>query len=227
MEVIRAMALPRDREEDFRIRMLTLIQDQIRKILDNYRTLFNMLESYVKGPDVKTLEAFYNKILRNDESAKETSRVIEREMNNVGALLTDREDFLRLVAELDKISDTIEGAGFRLVNLGKMKAKLGKDLNQKIVELGGKVLETLIRLREALLAMTLNAETFLQKVHETEQCEKNVDDIYRSLDLALLQSNLKIAPLLLSREIAGMLEDIADRAERAVDTLRALSLVVM
>lgn len=221
------MALPRDREEDFRIRILTLIQDQIRKVIDTYRLLLNMLESYVRSPDVKTLEEYYDKILRNDESAKETSRLIEKEMNSVGALLTDREDFLRLVAEVDKISDTIEGAAFRLVNLGKMKAKLGKGLNEKIMELGEEVLETLTRLREALLAMTLNAETFLQKVHETEQCEKRVDEIYRYLDLALLQSDLKIAPLLLSREIVGMLEDIADRAERVVDTLRALSLVVL
>lgn len=221
------MSLPRDREEDFRIRVLTLIQDQIRKVVDNYRVLLDMLETYVKGPDTKALEEYYMKVLKNDESAKETSRIIEREMNNVGALLTDREDFLRLVAEVDKISDTIEGAAFRLVNLGKMKAKMDKNLGKKIMELGEKVLTTLITLRETLLAITLDSETFMRKIRETERCEKEVDEIYRSLDLALLQSNLKIAPLLLMREIVSMLEDMADRAERVADILRALSLLIM
>ncbi len=220
------MSLPRDREEDFRIRVLTLIQDQIRKVVDNYRVLLDMLENYVRGPDTKALEEYYTKILKNDESAKETSRVIEREMNNVGALLTDREDFLRLVAEIDKVSDTIEGAAFRLVNLGKMKTKIDKNLGKKIIELGEKVLTTLITLRETLLAITLDPDTFMRKIRETEKCEKEVDEIYRSLDLALLQSNLKIAPLLLMREIVSMLEDMADRAERVADILRALSLLI-
>ena len=108
-----------------------------------------------------------------------------------------------------------------------MKAKLGKELNEKILELGNTVLMTLLRLREAILAITLNADTFLQKIRETEEFEKKVDEIYRSLDLSLLQSQLKISHLLLSREIVSMLEEIADRSEGVVDALRVLSLMVV
>ncbi len=221
------MTLPRDREEDFRIRIFTLLQDHIRKVVDTYKILLSMLENYVAGTDSNTLEELYERILKYDESVKETSRLIEREMNSVGALLTNREDFLRLVSEIDKITDTIEGAAFRLVNLSKMKAKLGKELNEKILELGNTVLMTLLRLREAILAITLNADTFLQKIRETEEFEKKVDEIYRSLDLSLLQSQLKISHLLLSREIVSMLEEIADRSEGVVDALRVLSLMVV
>lgn len=221
------MTLPRDREEDFRIRIFTLLQDHIRKVVDTYKVLLNMLESYISGSEPGSLEELYERILKLDESVKDTSRLIEREMNSVGALLTDREDFLRLVSEIDKISDTIEGASFRLLNLGKMKAKLGKELNEKMLELGNMVLMTLLRLREAILAITLNAETFHQKMRETEELEKKVDEIYRSLDLSILQSNLKISHLLLSREIVSMLEEIADRSESVVDALRVLSLLVV
>ncbi len=221
------MTLPRDREEDFRIRIFTLLQDHIRKVVDTYKILLSMIENYVSGTDSNTLEELYERILKYDESVKETSRLIEREMNSVGALLTNREDFLRLVSEIDKITDTIEGAAFRLVNLSKMKAKLGKELNEKILELGNTVLMTLLRLREAILAITLNADTFLQKIRETEEFEKKVDEIYRSLDLSLLQSSLKISHLLLSREIVSMLEEIADRSEGVVDALRVLSLMVV
>ncbi|MEM3951909.1 MAG: DUF47 family protein, partial [Nitrososphaerota archaeon] len=107
-----------------------------------------------------------------------------------------------------------------------MKAKLSRELNNKILELGEAVLATLNRLREALLAITLNVNTFHQKVRETEEHEKKVDEIYRTLDIAILTSELKIAPLLLTREIVAMLEEIADMAERIVDTLRAISLTV-
>lgn len=220
------MVLPRDREEEFQIRIFTLIQDQIRKIIDMYKIALEMLNSYVNDLNISKLEEFYQKILKADESAKETGRMIEMEMTNVGALLTNREDFIRLVTQIDEIADTVEGIAYRLVNLAKMKTRLSKDLNSKLLELGDSVLSTLNRLREALLAITLNVNTFQQKIRETEEYEKRVDEIYRSLDLAILTSDLKIAPLLLTREIVWMLEEIADTAERVVDTLRALSLTV-
>ncbi|MCL7389011.1 MAG: DUF47 family protein [Thaumarchaeota archaeon] len=220
------MTLPRDREEEFRIRIFTFIQDQIRKVIDMYKVALNMLESFVQDSSLSKLEEFYQKILKADESAKDTTRMIEMEMSNVGALLTNKEDFIRLVTEIDEIADTIEGVAYRMVNLAKMKARLSRELNSKLLELGDMVLSTLNRLREALLAITLNVNTFQQKIRETEEHEKKVDDIYRTLDLAILTSDLKIAPLLLTREIVWMLEEIADTAEKIVDTLRALSLTI-
>jgi len=220
------VTLPRDREEEFRIRIFTLIQDQIRKVIDMYKIALSMLESFVQDPNPTKLEDFYQKILKADESAKDTTRMIEMEMSNVGALLTNKEDFIRLVTEIDEIADTVEGIAYRMVNLAKMKTKLSRELNSKLLELGDMVLSTLNRLRETLLAITLNATTFQQKMRETEEHEKKVDDIYRTLDLSILTSELKIAPLLLTREIVWMLEEIADTAERIVDTLRALSLTI-
>ncbi|MEN2975287.1 MAG: DUF47 family protein [Candidatus Caldarchaeales archaeon] len=220
------MVLPRDREEEFQIRIFTFVQDQIRKIIDMYKIVLDMLENFVHELNISKLEEFYQRILKADESAKETGRMIEMEMNNVGALLTNKEDFIRLVTEIDEIADTVEGVAYRLVNLAKMKTRLNKELNNKLLGLGDMVLSTLNRLRESILAITLNITTFQQKIRETEEHEKKVDEIYRTLDLAILTSDLKIAPLLLTREIVLMLEEIADTAERIVDTLRALSLTV-
>ncbi|MEM2149473.1 MAG: DUF47 family protein, partial [Nitrososphaerota archaeon] len=207
-------------------RIFTLIQDQIRKVIDMYKMILDMLENYIYDANVSKLEELYQKILKADESAKETSRLVEAEMTNVGVLLANREDYVRLVTEIDSIADKTEGIAFRMVSLAKMKAKLSRELNNKILELGEAVLATLNRLREALLAITLNVNTFHQKVRETEEHEKKVDEIYRTLDIAILTSELKIAPLLLTREIVAMLEEIADMAERIVDTLRAISLTV-
>ena len=95
------MSLPRDREEDFRINILNLIQDQIRVVLEGYRTLLDMLENFLNREKPKTLEELYEKILKNDERAKEMNRIIEREISNVGALLTSRENFIRLTSEID------------------------------------------------------------------------------------------------------------------------------
>ena len=220
------MSLPRDREEDFRINILNLVQDQIRVVLEGYRTLLDMLENFLNGEKPKTLEELYEKILKNDERAKEMNRIIEREISNVGAVLTSRENFIRLTSEIDRIADITEGAAFRLLNLSRMKTKLGKDVRRNFMELGNAVLSTLLSVREALLATTLNSSSLMEKIKETEANEKKADEIYRTLDLDILKSNLQIGQLLLCREVAEMIEDISDHAERVADILRALAVAI-
>lgn len=217
------MTLPRDREEDFRINILTLIQDQVRVVLEGYKMLLDMLENFVNGAKPQVLDEIYQRILKNDENAKEKGRTVEAEISNVGALLSSRENFVRLTATIDRIADTAEGAAFRILSLSKMKTKIGKNIKRLFMELGESVLSTLVAMREALLATTLNSSTLYDKINETELNEKKTDELYRTLDLELLKSDLKIAQLLLCREVAEMIEDISDNAERIADILRALS----
>ena len=217
------MTLPRDREEDFRINILTLIQDQVRVVLEGYKMLLDMLENFVNGAKPQVLDEIYQRILKNDENAKEKGRTVEAEISNVGALLSSRENFVRLTTTIDRIADTAEGAAFRILNLSKMKTKIGKNIKRLFMELGESVLSTLVAMREALLATTLNSSTLYDKINETELNEKKTDELYRTLDLELLKSDLKIAQLLLCREVAEMIEDISDNAERIADILRALS----
>jgi len=220
------MTLPRDREEDFRVNILILIQDQVRIVLEGYKVLLDMLEKFVNGEKTNVIEELYQRVLKNDESAKDTNRTVEKEITNIGALLSSRENFVRLTAEIDRIADITEGAAFRILNLSRMKTKLGKNISRLFMELGQAVLSTLTTMREALLATTLNSSTLYTKIKETEENEKKCDDLYRDLDLELLKSDLKIPQLLLCREVAEMIEDISDRAERIVDILRALSVAV-
>lgn len=221
------MTLPRDREEDFRINILNLIQDQIRAVINGYKLLLDMLESFLNGAKIDVLEEIYLKILKNDEETKERTRLVEREISNVGALLTSRENFIRLISEIDKIADITEGAAFRILSLGKMKTKLGKNVSKLFLDLGHSVLETLTSMREALLATTMNSSLIYEKIDKTEKDEKKSDEIYRALDLELLNSDLRVGQLLLCREIAERIEDIADNAERITDILRAISITVL
>jgi len=219
------MSLPRDREEDFRIAILNLIQDQVRVVLDGYRLLLDMLEHFLRGEQTDVIEEFYRKILKNDEKAKELNRLVEREISRVGAILTARENFVRLTLEVDRIADITEGAAFRIVNLSRMKTKLGKDTCKLFLALGEAVLATLNSMRQALLATTMNSASLGEKIAETEMNEKKTDEVYRQLDLEILKSNMQIAQLLLCREVAEMIEDISDHAERITDVLRTLTIV--
>ncbi|MEM0349224.1 MAG: DUF47 family protein [Candidatus Caldarchaeum sp.] len=217
----------RERVEDYRSRLLSLTQDQMRRILDLLRKTVLMVEIASKEPDSKKVEETYSEVMQIDEAAKNCRRQVEKEVSEIGALLTNREDFIRLVNSLDKIADIAEGVAFRVVGLVKSRMKLDKEIMTQVLSLAELVLQTVTRLREAILAVTLNSETFYQKLKETEEFERKVDELYRNIDLTLLMSDMKIGQLLLVREIVSMLEDIADKAEESVETLRVLSFVIL
>jgi len=219
--------MARERVEDYRSRLLSLVQDQIRHVLDLLRKTLLMLEAANREEDLKKLEEIYSQVLKTDEAGKEARRLVEKEVSEIGAILTNREDFIRLVNSIDKIADTAEGVAFRILGLAKARMKINKDILYSMLKLGEVVLQTVTKLREALLAVTLNSDTFMQKTKETEDSERQVDELYRNLDLVILQSDMKVGQLLLVREIVSMLEDIADRAEESAETLRVLSFVIL
>ncbi len=221
------MYMARERVEDYRSRLLSLVQDQIRHVLDLLRKTLLMLEAANRDEDLKKLEEIYSQVLKTDEAEKEARRLVEKEVSEIGAILTNREDFIRLVNSIDKIADTAEGVAFRILGLAKARMKINKDILNSMSKLGEVVLQTVTKLREALLAVTLNSDTFMQKTKETEDSERQVDELYRNLDLVILQSDMKVGQLLLVREIVSMLEDIADRAEESAETLRVLSFVIL
>ncbi|MEM2237221.1 MAG: DUF47 family protein [Candidatus Caldarchaeum sp.] len=221
------MYAARERMEDYRSRLLSLAQDQIRNVLELLRKTSLMLDSLNKDYDIKKMEELYAAVLKADEAAKESRRLVEKEVSDIGAILTNREDFIRLVNGIDRIADTAEGVAYRILGLTKARMKIDREILANVLKLCDAVLQSVTKLREALLAVTLNSETFLQKVKETEEAERNVDEIYRNLDLTILQTDMKVGQLLLVREIVSMLEDIADRSEEAVETLRVLSFVIL
>ncbi|MDW8084377.1 MAG: DUF47 family protein [Candidatus Caldarchaeum sp.] len=221
------MYAARERVEDYRSRLLSLAQDQMRSILEILRKTTLMLEMVFKEVDYKKIEEAYSDILKSDEAAKNWRRLVEKEVSDIGAILTNREDFIRLVNSMDKIADISEGVAFRILSLVKSRMKIDRDVLSEVLKLGDLVLQTVTKLREALLAVTLNSETFHQKVKETEEAERKVDDFYRNIDLMILMTDMKIGQLLLVREIVSMLEDVADKAEEAVENLRVLSFVIL
>lgn len=222
------MVFPRDREEEFQGRLVALTQEQIRKVLDCLRNLALMIETLSDTKaGTKAVQQSQQRVLASESEAREKRRAIESEIAKVGAILANREDFMRLVDDIDKIADLAEGISFRIVWLSMKQMRPKKNILKELRSMTDAVLVTVTRVREALLAVTLSAETFSSKIEETEAAEDKVDEMYRRIDLMILESDMKIAPLLLTREVATMLEDVADKAEEAADTLRALSLAIL
>lgn len=220
------MAMPRGRLEDSEFAIMSLTQEQIRKVMDVTRLLALMIDDFAGDRDEREISEKYQEILKIEEECKMIKRSIEEQVMRVGQLLPEREDYIRLANGIDRISDKAEAAAYRLINLNKIGAS-GREICPTMCDLSDGVLTVVERLKEAILAVRLDSTVLHQKLAEVERQERVVDEIYRKVDLMLLQSQLSVSHLLLSREIVGLLEDMADKAEEVVNILRALFAVVV
>jgi len=76
--------------------------------------------------------------------------------------------------------------------------------------------------------MTLNygSTKTLEKAREVEVAEQAVDDLYRELEVKILNGKLEIPALLLLRDVIALMEDAADKAEDASDAARIVAFAI-
>jgi uncharacterized protein Yka (UPF0111/DUF47 family) len=149
--------------------------------------------------------------------------VVSRELAEIGAILMSREDFLRFTSLTSEIADFCEGIAFRLLEIMEKGWKVPADVKEGLVKLSDAVFETISKLRETAMTLNYGASKALEKAREVEVAERIVDDLYRELEVMIVNSDMNIPPMLLLRDVIQILEDAADKAEDASDAARILA----
>lgn len=176
--------------------------------------------------DKEKAKQIYNEIRAGEEDVDNARRLVLRELAEIGAILLSREDFLRFTNLASEIADFSEGIAFRLLEIMEHNWNVPIDLKRDLMKLSEASLETVLKLRETILVLAYSSGKALEKASDVETAEKNVDELYRTLEIKLLNSKLEIPALLLLRDILQLLEDSADKAEDAADAARVLSLIM-
>lgn len=216
------MVLPVETEERVKRRALSICQEHLRKVLDVCRKVPQIFQHFSEG-NVEEAKQTFTEIRVGEDEVDAARRMVSRELAEIGAILTSREDFLRFTNLASEIADYCEGIAFRLVEIMDREWKVPDDIKESLVKLSDAVLDTVLRLRETALTLSYGSSKALEKAKEVETAERIVDDLYRELEVKLLNSKLEIPTLLLLRDIIQLLEDAADRAEDAADAARILS----
>lgn len=184
-----------------------------------------MIECFTKN-DKEKAKQIYNEIRAGEDDVTKARRLVSRELAEIGAILLSREDFLRFTNLANEIADFSEGIAFRLLQVMEHNWNVPIDLKKDLLKLSEAVLETVIKLRETTMVLSYSPEKAMEKASEVEVAEKEVDELYRTLEIKLLNSKLEIQALLLLRDILQLLEDSADKAEDAVEAARVLSFIM-
>ncbi len=219
------MVLPAETERRVKRRALSVCQDHLRKVLDLARIVPQMIDCFAKDDKQRARNLFIQIEAREDE-IDEARRLVSQELAEIGAILLSREDFLRFTNLTSEIADFCEGITFRLLEIMEHDWKVPKDIKEDLRQLSHAVLEAVLKLRETMMVLSYGSAKAMEKAKDVEIAERTVDDLYRKLEIKILDSKLDFPALILLRDVLQLLEDSADKAEDAADAVRILSFVV-
>ena len=158
------------------------------------------------------------------ERSLEIKRTVMKELSETGTLLVNREDLFRLISKLGEIIDFIHGLSVMISEMAEMKWRVPEGLREGIVRISEATFETIVKLRESLIALGMNSPRSLILAKEVEDLERKVDVIHREMDLRVITCGAELPIVLLLRDIIQFHEDISDRCEQTADLIRILVL---
>jgi len=209
--------------EQVRRRLLEISQDHLRRAIDSMRELCMMIAAYRRGDENEVIQR-YQAIAKLGEEATEIKRAILREIADVGMILLSREDFIRLASEVNTITDYCVGASYRLVEVVNRRWKVNEGVMEDLEKLAEASLDCVLRLRDVLLSLSYGGARTLELAKNVEAAERVVDNIYRKTELRIISSNMKLPIILIVRDIATFLEEIADKSEDVNEIIRMLAI---
>lgn len=217
--------LPAETEERVKRRALNVCRDHFRKVLDLTRKVPQMIDCFIKNDKGKARQLF-NEISSREDEVDNARRLVSQELAEIGAILLSREDFLRFTNLTSEIADFCEGIAFRLLETMEHDWNVPVGIKNDLLKLSEAVLETVLRLRETMMVLRYGSAKAMEKAKDVEAAERAVDELYRELEIKLLDSKLDFPALILLRDVLQLLEDSADKAEDAADAARVLSFIM-
>jgi len=219
------MVFPVETEQRVKRRALTVCQDHLRKVVDVSRKVPQMMNCFVKD-DKKSAKQLFSEIKELKYNVDAARRTVAQELTEIGAILMSREDFLRFTNLTSEIADFCEGIAFRLLKIMEKNWDVSLEIKKELMSFSEAVFETVSKLRETAMTLNYGSTKTLEKAREVEIAEQAVDDLYRELEVKILNGKLEIPALLLLRDVIALLEDAADKAEDASDAARIVAFAI-
>jgi predicted phosphate transport protein (TIGR00153 family) len=183
-----------------------------------------MVFDFSTSKNSKAMKNHLFTVIKLKNEANEQKRVLLNELALSGSLLVSREDILRLVVQVNEIADYSEGAAFRINHITDKKLKVNEEVKSHLFNMAKNVLKTVTTLRETLLSLSYSRTRAIEMAKNVEAAEYAVDELYRETEMKIIDSKMNIRTIMLLRDTAQFLEDIADKAEDAIDSTRILAL---
>jgi len=219
------MVFPVETEERVKRKALNVSRDHLREVVDISRKISQLVTVFVNG-DKNSAQELFNDIKTAQNGVDIARRNVSRELAEIGAILMSREDFLRFTNLTSEIADYCEGIAFRLLQIMERGWKVPKEIKEDLIRLSDAVFDTISKLRETVMTLNYGTTKALEKTREVDAAERVVDEIYRQLEVDIIDSKMDLPPMFLLLTVVQHLEDAADKAKAASDAARILALTI-
>ncbi|MBS7606412.1 MAG: DUF47 family protein [Candidatus Bathyarchaeia archaeon] len=219
------MVFPIEAEPRAKRRALNLCQDHLRKVIEVARKTAQIIDAFLND-DASSVMHLYEEVQRLSDEVAESKRMIAQELIEIGAILLNREDFLRFTYVTSEIAELYKGVSFRILAMIERKWDIPLDIKKGIAELSSTVFNAMMRLRDVVFALNYGSPQISEKAKDVEMTEREVDNLYRRLEILLLERGIDMPRTLLARDVIQLLEDTADKIEDASDATRILALAL-
>ncbi len=194
------------------------IREHVTKVLDtvvNLDKAFTAAMEDQRGAVIDSLRTLYL-----DEKAADNLEVMLFEDLSRGDLEpSQREALMRLVRQIDNISEQAQQAGLNLELLMESKKTVPREFWKLYRDLSRSLVDEIGALRAAVEAFGRDYDQVLKHREEVKRLEQHIDDSYFQLRKKLIHSSSHPLALLVLSDLLASLEMAADRAKEAADML--------
>ena len=218
------MALERLSPEEASFRLLDFVMEHSKKLWDSYKRLEEMMGIYLKSRANRRIKELAEEIKKIEKEGNEVKLRIFDYLARVGEALMYREDWMRLILNLDSLLDYVDSISYRLSIAASKKWYPTPEVAEGFERLISLVNTMFNKLKQALSLLQTDAIKVLELCNELEDLEGEMDERHRELNLMLLESNVSISAFVVLYEVLERLETLADLAVRTGDNLRLIAM---
>jgi predicted phosphate transport protein (TIGR00153 family) len=218
------LALERPSPEGASFRLLDFVMEHSKKLWNSYRYLEEMMELYLKNRTNKRIKELAEEIKKVEKEGNDVKLRIFDYLARVGEALMYREDWMRLILNLDGLLDYVDSISYRLSIAASKKWYLTPEVAEEFRKLLLLINMMFDKLKQALSLLSTDALKVLELCNELEDLEGEVDERHRELNLVLLESNISFSAFMVLYEVLERLETLADLAVKTGDNLRLIAM---
>lgn len=197
------------------------LREHMAKIIDTAVDLDKAFMAALANKRPAILDAL--RTLRLDEKAANNLEVVLFEDLSKGELEPkQREELMRLVRRIDDISEWVEQAALSLELLMESRKIVPREYWSDYKNLSGNLVSETKALRGALEAFGRDDHMVLKQREEIKRLEQTVDDEYFQTRKKLINSAANPKAMVTLSDMLSSIEEAADMAMEAADTLYIL-----
>lgn len=169
------------------------------------------------------IESYRVSIAQASADLKGSRRALTRNIAEMGTMLLNKEDIMRVAYQFEELVDTVEGASFRLAQLDmKFIHKIGVD--RDIGELLEMLVDIVSRINEIVRMLQINPEKTSDLLPPIEDIEKKIDNRYRQVVVQMLNTSTDYKNLIITKDLVERIDELSDISLKISDSLIIVSI---